>query len=417
MSLRALYVDFNSYFASVEQQLRPELRGKPIGVLPVLAETTCCIAASVEAKRFGVRTGTSVRDARKLCRGIILVEARPAVYVEMHHKLVAAVESCLHVEKVLSIDEMWCRVSGSDAQRDTAIWLAQDIKHAIYKAGGSEMRCSIGIGPNRFLAKTASNMQKPNGLVVIEQAELPHRLFGLKIRDLNGIGRSMEERLKVLGITTVEQLCAASAWQLHKAWRGVMGERFHAMLHGHDVPELITARNSISHSHVLPPELRNKDAAYAVLHRLLQKAAMRLRGIQCIAGQLCIRIRLTNRHHHVRRWRQDVVFASTSDTRALLSALDRAWVHYPEQTGILDWMPQRVSIAFVELQKAANETRALFGNAQGKGEHQLNAALDTLNLRFGKNTLYFGGAAAALTAAPMRIAFNHVPDLTIESDD
>jgi DNA polymerase-4 len=106
MSLRALYVDFNSYFASVEQQLRPELRGRPIGILPVLAETTCCIAASVEAKRFGVRTGTSVRDARKLCRGIVLVEARPAVYVEMHHKLVAAVESCLHVEQVRSIDEM-----------------------------------------------------------------------------------------------------------------------------------------------------------------------------------------------------------------------------------------------------------------------------------------------------------------------
>lgn len=88
MELSALYVDFNSYFASVEQQLRPELRGKPIGVLAVMAETTCCIAASYEAKAFGIKTGTMVRDARKLCSSMIFVEVRPALYVEFHHKLI-----------------------------------------------------------------------------------------------------------------------------------------------------------------------------------------------------------------------------------------------------------------------------------------------------------------------------------------
>ena len=97
MSLNAIYVDFNSYFASVEQQLRPELRGKPIGVLAVMAETTCCIAASYEAKAFGIKTGTGVRDARKMCRDIIFVEARPPLYVEYHHKLIEIVESCTHV--------------------------------------------------------------------------------------------------------------------------------------------------------------------------------------------------------------------------------------------------------------------------------------------------------------------------------
>jgi DNA polymerase-4 len=417
MSLRALYVDFNSYFASVEQQLRPELRGRPIGILPVLAETTCCIAASVEAKRFGVRTGTSVRDARKLCRGIVLVEARPALYVEMHHKLVAAVESCLHVEQVRSIDEMWCRLHGSDTERDKAIWLAQEIKHAIYKAGGSEMRCSIGIGPNRFLAKTASDMQKPNGLMVIEQGELPQRLYGLKLKDLNGIGRSMEARLENAGIHTVEELCAASAWQLRKAWRGVAGERFHAMLHGQDMTELETTRRSVSHSHVLPPELRHKDVAYAVLHRLLQKAAMRLRSLQCIAGGVGVRLRLIDRHHRVSRWRQDMSIVPTNDTRALLSAFDHAWANYPAQAEGLGWMPQKVGVVLFDLEDAENETRALFGKMAGNEAQQLNVALDALNLRFGKNTVYFGGATTALTAAPMRIAFNHVPDLTIESDN
>ncbi|MFN3567194.1 MAG: DNA-directed DNA polymerase, partial [Burkholderiaceae bacterium] len=87
LPLRALYVDFNSYFASVEQQLRPELRGRPVAILPVLAETTCCIAASYEAKAYGVKTGTPVYEARRRCPEIELIEARPAVYVEMHHRL------------------------------------------------------------------------------------------------------------------------------------------------------------------------------------------------------------------------------------------------------------------------------------------------------------------------------------------
>ena len=84
MALNWLLVDFNSYFASAEQQLRPELRGKPMAVVPVMAETTCCIAASYEAKKFGIKTGTRVSDARMMCRGIIIVEARPALYVDFH---------------------------------------------------------------------------------------------------------------------------------------------------------------------------------------------------------------------------------------------------------------------------------------------------------------------------------------------
>ena len=126
--LRSLYVDLNSYFASVEQQLRPELRGKPIGVLPVLADTTCCIAASIDAKRYGIRTGTPVWQARKLHKNIIFVQARPATYVEYHHRIVAAVESCTPVTAVLSIDEMTCDLMGSEQQETLAIALAKRIK-------------------------------------------------------------------------------------------------------------------------------------------------------------------------------------------------------------------------------------------------------------------------------------------------
>ena len=206
MALRSLVVDFNSYFASVEQEIQPALRGRPVAVVPVKAETTCCIAASYEAKKFGVKTGTRVSDARRMCPGLRVIEARPATYVEFHHKLVAAVESCIHVEEVWWINEMVCDLTGKWGQRENAMELAREIKRTIAARVGSILRSSIGIAPNPFLAKTASDMQKPDGLVVIEQEDLPACLHRLELRDLCGIGRNMEARLREHGIYTVESL-------------------------------------------------------------------------------------------------------------------------------------------------------------------------------------------------------------------
>ena len=112
--LNWLFVDLNSYFASVEQQVRPELRGRPVGVVPMMADTTCCIAASYEAKAFGVRTGTIVADARRMCPEIVFVEGRHEIYTEYHHRIVEAVESCVPVTAVCSIDEMACRLIGRE---------------------------------------------------------------------------------------------------------------------------------------------------------------------------------------------------------------------------------------------------------------------------------------------------------------
>ena len=112
--LNWLFVDLNSYFASVEQDDRPELRGRPVGVVPMMADTTVCIAASYEAKAYGVKTGTVVADAKRMCPGLVLVEARHEIYVDYHHRIVEAVESCLPVTAVCSIDEMACRLMGRE---------------------------------------------------------------------------------------------------------------------------------------------------------------------------------------------------------------------------------------------------------------------------------------------------------------
>jgi DNA polymerase-4 len=407
MALRSLYVDFNSYFASVEQQLRPELRGKPVGVVPVMAETTCCIAASYEAKGFGVKTGTRVSDARKLCPGIQLVEARPAVYVEYHHKLVEAVESCIHVDKVLSIDEMVCELTGSLRQRGRATALARQIKDTIARRVGTELRCSIGIAPNPFLAKTASEIEKPDGCVVIDTPDLPHCLFSLELRDLCGIGAAMEKRLRRLGIYTVEDLCNASKYKLRKAWGGIEGERMYERLRGEVVYLPPTKRSTIGHSHVLPPELRSDDAAFSVLHKLLQKAATRLRSYGLIAGAMSVKVKYTDG----RFWDDQIGFDPTSDTLEFLGALGRLWRERPK-TGAV---PLAVAVTLFKLGEEKSQSLSLFGNS--KLRNRLNEAIDRINLRYGNNTVYFGGAEAGLKAAPMRIAFNHIPDLKIEGDE
>ena len=329
MSLNALYVDFNSYFASVEQQLRPELRGKPIGVLPVMAETTCCIAASYEAKAFGIKTGTIVRDARRLCKDMIFVQARPPLYVEHHHKLIEIVESCTHVEEVRSIDEMVCMLTGSQQQKENALQLAAKIKREINKQY-DYIKCSIGIAPNTFLSKVASNMQKPDGCVVIEQHEIPDKLLPLKPRDLNGIGRQMEARLARYGITTVEALYAANKDQLRTAWGSVEGERMYDKLRGLEPYYVKNTRSSLGHSHVLPPEQRNIAGAKAVLHRLLQKAAMRMRSYELLATKIKIKVKFRDQPS----FNAESEISATDDTLILTDSIETLWQQYPKHANI-----------------------------------------------------------------------------------
>ena len=170
-----LFVDLNSYFASVEQEVRPELRGKPVGVVPMMADTTCCIAASYEAKAFGVKTGTIVGDAKKMCPGITLVEARHEIYVDYHHRVIEAVESCLPVTAVLSIDEMACRLIGRERPLVAALELGRKVKRTIREKVGPMLRSSVGLATNRYLAKVASDMEKPDGLVALPRRNILHR--------------------------------------------------------------------------------------------------------------------------------------------------------------------------------------------------------------------------------------------------
>ena len=407
--LRSLIVDFNSFFASCEQQERPELRSRPVGVAPVLAETSCCIAASYDARRHGVKVGTRVDEARRLCPGITIVEARPALYIQYHRRLIALIESCLHVTEVLSIDEVACELTATFAPREKAVARARRIKAALAREAGACLTCSIGIAANRFLAKVASDMQKPDGLVVLEDADVPARLLGLEIADFVGIGRNMERRLRARGIDTVRKLYAATKAELRGIWGGIEGARMHARLRGEDVPLAAREHRTVGHLHVLPPSLRNETAALAVLHRLLQKAAMRLRHMGLYAGGLHVSVR----HREGRGWRDELRFNETQDTLQFTHALTQIW----ERRSGRGRAPFQVGVVLFNLIELPGHTPDLFTHEQEQARGRLHDIVDALNRAYGKNTVYFGGAHGATGYAPMRIAFTRIPQPEIEEID
>jgi DNA polymerase-4 len=410
--LRSLIVDFNSYFASVEQLLVPELRGLPIAVVPVDTDSTSCIAASKEAKCFGVKTGTGVREAEQMCPGIKLVESRPEEYVRLHRLLVEAIENCTHIEQVMSIDEAWCELTGKQRERTTAEKVAREMKEAVARVARAEspkghrtsatdaLTCSIGISTNPWLAKVASDMQKPDGLVFIEHSDLPHKLHALELRDFCGIGPSMERRLKECGIRTVERMCGATEKELRNAWQSVEGARVWRMLRGEYVPREAMKKRVIGHSHVLPPELRSDAGGRAVCHRLVQKAAVRLRK----AGYCAAGLQLSLRSREGGKWHDEISFTDTQDTLEFLHALDVLW----ERREMRGTSPKKVGVTFFKLSPGKNSTPMF--QALRSDHASLCAAIDKVNLGMGRNKVYFGGAHGALKYTPMRIAFTRIPD-------
>ena len=405
MDINYLFLDMNSYFASVEQQLRPELRGKPVAVVPMLAETTCCIAVSYEARRYGIKTGTRVQDARLLCPRLELVEARPKEYVRIHHQILRAVDTVLPVEAVLSIDEMVCKLVGREKEPAHARKLGEQVKEAIYRHVGGQLRCSVGLGPNRFLAKVAAEMHKPDGLTLLQPSDLPHQLYSLQLRDLPGIGPGIEQRLFKHGVTTVEQLYQLSVLQLAQVW----GSRVHGFswwhrLRGADLPEAPTRRRSLSHSHVLPPVFRSEAGARAVLTRLVHRAAARLRHEGYWAGSVALFVRFLEGAEQ-RSWEAHSRIQPSQDTLSLLRVSLQLWQQKPEGT------PFKVGIALGHLIPELELGWPLFESEQKL--LRLSQAMDQANGKYGPQALYFAGMHRTEQSAVTRIAYSRIPDLDL----
>ena len=409
MTLNWLYLDLNSYFASVEQQINKRLRDKPVAVVPCLTDATCAIAASYEAKAYGIKTGTMIYEAKRLCPKLICVKANHENYVDYHHKILTEIEKYIPIEIVASIDEVACRLIGKQCQENEVRQLAKNIKEGLQKKIGKYIRCSIGIAPNRFLAKTASNLEKPDGLQVLYTQDVPERIKHFKLSDLTGIGRAMEYRLQRSGILSIEELYKISPKHMRKLWGSVQGERFWYMLRGIEIPIDTTQRRTIGHSHVLEPKFRQVDLAQQVMSRLLLKAASRLRRLQYYAKNLSISFRTENGL----KMQGTKKFYRACDNITLLNEGTKIWNDLIKKNQIRS--VKKISVTLFNLKKKTELQPDLFTTIHQQHLTErfesLSEAMDTINSRFGRDSIALGNIPNQIQSfSGTRIAFTRIPD-------
>ena len=413
--LRWLFIDLNAFFASVEQQMNPDWRGKPVIVRPAASEYTGAIAASYESRPFGIRTGTRVSEARKLCPDLIVAEARPDLYVDIHKQIMAEIDRHVPVWKVGSIDEASCELIGPERLEANAVALARRIQAGILKNVGECLRSSIGLAPSRFLAKTACGMQKPDGLTILRAHELPGLLLDLPLSKYPGIGSRMRARLAAAGVVDTAGLWAMDVRQARAVWNSIEGERIWRGLHGLDSePTPVKPPASISHSHVLAQNMRNPEKARAVARRLLVKCGARLRRMGLTGAGISLHLDLGPKGGK-RSWDTtglSCALAPTQDTFALLTALDGLWRRIGPglQTGQLSY----VGVGVHHLKPCAAFEADLFDPGPDQGgaapSLRLSQALDDLNRRYGKDTVSIGPKTGLPDYIGAKIAFTRIPD-------
>ena len=399
----------------IRDRQNPDWRGRPVIVRPAISEYTGAIAASYESKAFGVRTGMQVAEARRLCPDLIVAEARPDLYVQVHKQIMHEIDQHVPVWKVGSIDECSCQLIGPERQEANAVALARRIQAGILKNVGECLRSSIGLAPSRFLAKTACGMKKPAGLTILRADELPGAILHLPLSQYPGVGSRMRERLTAAGVADTAGLWNMTAKEARAVWNSIEGERIWRGLHGLDsepTPEKPPA--SISHSHVLAQAMRNPDKARAVARRLMVKCGARLRRMGLTGAGISLHLDMVPKGAK-RGWDTTGLtraVAPTQDTFALLAALDALWRRVePElEAGRLSYVG--VGVHGLKARDAFEADLFDIGPDQDGDAPslRLSQALDALNKRYGKDTVSIGPKAGLPEYIGAKIAFTRIPD-------
>lgn len=286
-----MHLDLNSCFATIEQQANPLLRGKPVVVAAYNSPRGCILAASIEAKRYGIKTGMRVKDGRLLYPELIVLPPDPWKYRYIHRQLRRLLEE--YTDQVIpkSIDEFVMDLEGYPAFNLGMKTVAQEIKKRIKQEIGDWLTVSVGIGPNRFLTKTAANLHKPDGLDEINKDNFEEVYRNLKLTDLCGIKIRNAARLNNLGIFTVEDFYRANIRQLKAAFSSVCGYYWYLRLHGWEIDDIDLptgrqdfGRRSYGNSFALPKPLNCPNEVAPILQKLVEKTGARLRRAGFWAG-------------------------------------------------------------------------------------------------------------------------------------
>ncbi|MBI4122029.1 MAG: DNA polymerase IV [Parcubacteria group bacterium] len=376
-----LHLDMNSYFASVEQMDHPELRGKPIAVGGSPGTRTIVVAASKEAKRYGVGVGMTHIEARQACPSIQFVDGSTGRYAELTQRFFDFCKRYTDRIEVYSIDEVFLDLTGWVKDWAGVLKLAKRMKQHLAEDISDQLTCSIGAAPNRALAKMASDMQKPDGLVLITENDIATVLDWVEITDMFGIGPRMKIRLADMGIATLKQLGAYPLSALQKMFGPNVGIYLSQLGQGIDhteVPSIYdyTPTKSMGHTYTLPADTLNRDEVYDTLLRLAEKVGRRLR-----------RDRYRGRHLWVYlRWAD---FSGRAEGLTLPRYIDDGFELYTLAREILDdWqLEQPVRLVGVGTSMLVQDGRQLSILPQDQRKERLLTAQDKINDRFGERTI------------------------------
>ncbi|MCX6809623.1 MAG: hypothetical protein NTZ65_02665 [Candidatus Berkelbacteria bacterium] len=383
----------NSFFASVEQQVQPVLRGKPVCVAPYTGNTGCCIAKSYEAKSFGISTGHLVGDAKKICPQIIVLESRPELYMFYHREIVKVLEGLSPYVSIRSVDEFNIKLTGSDQKEKEAIKIANGFKKAIREKVGDYLSCSIGISANSWLAKLAGEQKKPDGLVLLALDELPAFYDLLKLTDLPGINVAMERQLLNRNIKTPLEFFNQSMVDL-SLWFGHPGRVWYYRLRGFETDDYKSPTKSIGHQHVLAPKFRNKIAARQVLSKMAQKCSRRLRNKNLYTGAIGVCVSFLN----APSYHKSVSTGLIADGQTIQKLSLKLYDDYSGTNS-----PFRLAVTLYNLIQIKDKQISLFSDIEKS--LQLSIAMDKINDQFGDETIYPASMLGSSDAVPNRIPF------------
>jgi len=397
-----MHLDLNSCFATIEQQANPFLRGKPVAVAAFTTPGGCILAASIEAKRLGIKTGMRVRDGQAIYPKLVILPPDPWKYRNVHLKLRKFISEYTNDFSPKSIDEFvlnmkdYPKLLKGDMQS-----VASEIKKRIKSEIGEWLTVSIGIAPNRYLAKLAAGLHKPDGLDEINKNNFLDIYSKLELIDLSGIKERNAARLNGMGIYSVLDFYSSPTWKLRAAFHSITGLYWHARLSGYEVDDVEFARRSYGNSVALGKNLSTTAELSPPLARLTEKMCSRLRS----AGYHASGIHLMLVYKDGSQWHKGrLLVHSYFDSRDFYKAVFRLLIEANPKTPVLN-----LAVSCFGLTRNGHLQLGLFENVDKK--YDLVEAIDAVNERWGEFTVgsarSFGGAKVVLD----RIAFGGIKEL------
>jgi DNA polymerase-4 len=375
-----MHIDLNSCFATVEQQARPMLRGKPVAIVNRRTEHTAIVTASYEAKAMGVKVGMKLKEARTLCPDIVALESDPSKYRFVYHKLLDIMRDYSAHVTMKSIDEGiidFHNTSADIAGRDL-VDIGMEIKQRLKDEIGVWMRCNVGISTNRFLAKTAAGLHKPDGLDVLTSQNIYEVLGELKLTDLTGIAHRNEHRLNSVGIFTPLQFLNSDKTTLQKVvFKSVVGEWWYKRLRGWEVDDVETKLGRVGRQYVLERFDLTHNEILQRLHHLCESVGSRMRTQNLAARGVYVYAK-TFEHGY---WHSSALtplpfFSDQSIYAQAQQLMSKA------PNGL-----KEIGVHCYELVPIEDDQMSLFADQIARERHVVEA-IDLVNKRYGERTLH-----------------------------